>query len=46
MTAAPLDVKPDALAAFNSTLQAELRGTAWAGSCLSWYKTADNLITQ
>jgi cation diffusion facilitator CzcD-associated flavoprotein CzcO len=41
----PLDVKPETLAAFNDSLQAELRGTAWAGSCLSWYKTADNLIT-
>lgn len=41
----PLDLKPAALAAFNENLQAELRGTAWAGSCISWYKTADNLIT-
>jgi cation diffusion facilitator CzcD-associated flavoprotein CzcO len=40
-----LDVKPSALAAFNERLQAELRGTAWAGGCISWYKTADNLIT-
>lgn len=41
----PLTLKPEALAAFNEQLQAELRGTAWAGSCLSWYKNADNLIT-
>ena len=43
--AAALDIKPESLAAFNGRLQAELRGTAWAGSCLSWYKTVDNLIT-
>ena len=41
----PLDVKPDALAAFNQRLQDDLRGSSWAGSCLSWYKTADNRIT-
>jgi cation diffusion facilitator CzcD-associated flavoprotein CzcO len=40
-----LDLKPEALARFNEELQAELRGTAWAGNCISWYKTADNLIT-
>ena len=40
-----LDVKPQSLAAFNQRLQTELRGTSWAGNCLSWYKTADNLIT-
>jgi cation diffusion facilitator CzcD-associated flavoprotein CzcO len=41
----PLDVRHEALAAYNDRLQQGLRGTAWAGSCLSWYKTADNLIT-
>jgi cation diffusion facilitator CzcD-associated flavoprotein CzcO len=41
----PLDVRPQSLASFNARLQAELRGTSWAGSCLSWYKNADNLIT-
>jgi len=41
----PLDVKPETLDAFNDRLQATLRNTAWAGSCISWYKTADNLIT-
>ena len=29
---------------FNRDLQTALRGTAWAGNCLSWYKNADNLI--
>ena len=41
----PMVVKPEALAAFNSKLQDELRGSSWAGSCQSWYKTADNRIT-
>ena len=41
----PLDVRPQSLAAYNERLQEELRGTSWAGNCLSWYKTADNLIT-
>ena len=40
----PLDIRADAVAAFNDDLQATLRGTAWAGSCLSWYKNADNII--
>ncbi len=40
-----LDVKPHALASFNAQLQEELRGSSWAGSCISWYKTADNRIT-
>ena len=26
-------------------LQEELAGSAWAGSCISWYKTAENRIT-
>jgi cation diffusion facilitator CzcD-associated flavoprotein CzcO len=41
----PLNLRPEALAAFYEQLQAELRATAWAGNCISWYKTADNLIT-
>ena len=41
----PIEVKPDALAAFNARLQEELAGSSWAGSCLSWYKTADGRIT-
>ncbi len=40
----PLDVKPDALAAFNARLQEELRGSSWAGGCVSWYKTAAGRI--
>jgi cation diffusion facilitator CzcD-associated flavoprotein CzcO len=40
----PLDLKPQALADFNGQLQSLLRGTSWAGNCISWYKTADNLI--
>lgn len=41
----PIDVRPDALAAFNVQLQQELSGSSWAGSCMSWYKTADGRIT-
>jgi cation diffusion facilitator CzcD-associated flavoprotein CzcO len=41
----PLNLKADALAAFNQHLQDDLRGSSWAGSCLSWYKTADGRIT-
>ena len=40
-----LDVKPEAYARFNSRLQQDLTGTAWAGSCSSWYKTASGKIT-
>ena len=41
----PLEVKPEALQQFYTRLQDELRGSSWAGSCDSWYKTADNLVT-
>ena len=41
----PLEVKPEALTRFNVRLQEELRGSSWAGSCISWYKTAENRIT-
>lgn len=40
-----LDIRTDALAGFNKDLQDALRGTSWAGNCRSWYKNADNLIT-
>ncbi len=40
-----LDIKPAALEDFYARLQNELQTTAWAGSCQSWYKRADNLIT-
>lgn len=40
-----LDVKPEAHARFNAQLQQDLSGTAWAGSCSSWYKQADGKIT-
>jgi cation diffusion facilitator CzcD-associated flavoprotein CzcO len=42
---APLEVKSEALAQFYDRLQADLRGSSWAGSCKSWYKTADGLVT-
>jgi cation diffusion facilitator CzcD-associated flavoprotein CzcO len=40
-----LAVKPQAHARFNAQLQQDLSGTAWAGSCSSWYKTASGKIT-
>ncbi len=42
---APLEVKPGALAQFYDRLQADLRGSSWAGNCTSWYKTQDGLVT-
>jgi len=38
-------VKPEAQAAYNATLQAELGRTVWAAGCKSWYKTADGRVT-
>jgi len=40
----PLSVKPDVMAAYNHRIQEELAYTPWAGSCTSWYKTADGRI--
>ncbi len=40
-----LEVRAEALERFNRELQAELRGSAWAAGCGSWYKTADGRIT-
>lgn len=40
-----LDVRPDVMAQFNRQLQDDMQGTAWAGNCNSWYKTADGRIT-
>lgn len=34
------DVKPEALETYDARLQAEMAGSAWAGSCTSWYKNA------
>ena len=38
-------VTPEAHTAFNLQLQKDLAGTAWAGECSSWYKTASGKIT-
>jgi cation diffusion facilitator CzcD-associated flavoprotein CzcO len=38
-----LDLKPAALAAFNSALQARLQPSVWAG-CRSWYRADDGRI--
>ena len=40
----PLSVRPEAMAAYNDKIQAELAHTPWAGSCTSWYKTPDGKI--
>ena len=39
------DVKPEAQAAYNKTVQKKLRRTVWAADCPSWYKTEDGVIT-
>ena len=40
-----LDVKPDAMAAYNHSTQSLLQKTAWTGGCGSWYKTANGRVT-
>ena len=40
-----LDLRPDAMERYNRHLQREFEGTAWAGSCSSWYKTPEGRIT-
>jgi cation diffusion facilitator CzcD-associated flavoprotein CzcO len=40
----PLSVRPEAMAAYNRQVQQDLANTPWAGSCTSWYKTADGKI--
>ena len=42
---AAIDVRPETLRRFNAELQAELADSSFAGSCNSWYKTADGKIT-
>ncbi|HSV71286.1 MAG TPA: NAD(P)/FAD-dependent oxidoreductase [Methylibium sp.] len=38
-------VKAAVMSEFNRKLQKDLEGSSWAGSCSSWYKTADGRIT-
>jgi cation diffusion facilitator CzcD-associated flavoprotein CzcO len=40
-----MDVKGEAMAAFNRKLQREMRKTVWVAGCSSWYKTADGTVT-
>lgn len=40
-----LDVKPEAMDAFNTALQAEIQKSVWAGGCTSWYKTESGKVT-
>ena len=42
---AALDVKPEAMKAYNDKLQADLGKTVWAGDCASWYKTESGKVT-
>jgi cation diffusion facilitator CzcD-associated flavoprotein CzcO len=40
-----LDVKPEAMAAYNREIDRELAGTVWARTAKSWYKTESGRIT-
>lgn len=40
----PLSVRPEVMARYNEDLQQQLANTPWAGTCTSWYKTADGKI--
>ena len=40
-----LDLRRDTMEHYNLKLQRAFEGTAWAGSCSSWYKTPDGRIT-
>jgi cation diffusion facilitator CzcD-associated flavoprotein CzcO len=40
-----IDLRPEVQERFNVALQAELADSSFAGSCNSWYKTADGKIT-
>jgi cation diffusion facilitator CzcD-associated flavoprotein CzcO len=40
-----MDVRPEAMHAYNVALQRELASTVWAEAKHSWYKTADGTIT-
>lgn len=39
------EVTPEAHAAYNDALQADLAQTVWAADCGSWYATADGVVT-
>lgn len=40
-----IDVRADVMRDYNTQLQEELKGSSFAGSCNSWYKTADGRVT-
>ena len=40
-----VDVKPDAMSAFNTQLQEDIKKSVWASGCTSWYKTESGKIT-
>jgi hypothetical protein len=37
---ASVDVRPDAVVAFNAELQEKMKGTVWSSGCASWYLDA------
>ncbi len=40
-----IEVRPEAVEAFDHRVQKKLKGTVWSGNCTSWYKKADGSIT-
>ena len=40
-----IDVRKEAMEAFNRALQKDMQKTVWAAGCASWYKTADGKVT-
>jgi cation diffusion facilitator CzcD-associated flavoprotein CzcO len=42
---ASLDVRPEAVVAFNAELQEKMRGTVWSSGCASWYLDASGRNT-
>ena len=42
---ATVEVRPEAVAAYNAELQAMMPGTVWASGCASWYLDAQGRNT-
>jgi cation diffusion facilitator CzcD-associated flavoprotein CzcO len=40
-----IEIKPEAMLAFNQRLQHDIARSVWAGGCRSWYKTASGKVT-
>ncbi|WP_245764873.1 flavin-containing monooxygenase [Nonomuraea jiangxiensis] len=41
----PIEVRPEAMAAWSRQLDAAMERMVWSGGCQSWYKTAEGRIT-